>query len=67
MYFLDDHLQLGPQLSSCSRFIQVVLKIAIDNENLSNLLYLILTITAYYNYIFYSFLLLDIVKRNEDL
>lgn len=38
-----------------------------DTENIYNLIYLIITAFAFSNNLIYCFLLLDIVKRSEDL
>lgn len=41
--------------------------IIFDFENIYNLLYLVITAYSFNNHLLYSFLLLDIVKRSEDL
>ena len=45
----------------------MILKIFLDWETLYNLIYLMVTISSFFMPILYSFLLLDIVKRSEDL
>ncbi|EGR30317.1 hypothetical protein IMG5_135140 [Ichthyophthirius multifiliis] len=57
---------LTPAVASQNIFVGLIL-VCLDFENVYNLVYLILTFYAYFQPLVYSFILLDIVKRSEDL